>query len=73
VNAYIGMAGRSDGSLIALALTANQGLLAAKCAGADACKEQGNVTWQKLDASQFFNTPPNYAPFAFIATGQPAQ
>jgi len=70
-NAYIGMAGRADGSLIALALTADQGILAAKCAGGDACKERGNVTWQHLDGSQFFNTPPNYAQFAFIAAGQP--
>jgi len=72
LNSYIGMAGRADGSLIALALTADQGNLAAKCAGGDACKEQGNVTWQKLDASKFFNTPPSYAQFAFIATGKPA-
>lgn len=72
-NSYLGLAGRADGSLIALALTADQGILAAKCSGGDACKEQGNITWQNLDAFQFFTIPPNYAPFAFASTGQPAR
>lgn len=71
--AKIGLAGRADGSLIALALTADQQILAAKCAGGDACKEQGNVTWQTLDGSRFFNVPPSQAQFAFIASGQAAR
>lgn len=71
-NSYISLAGRSDGSLIALAVTSDQGKLAARCAGGTACIEQGNTVWQALDAQQIFPSPPSYLPFAFISVGTPA-
>jgi hypothetical protein len=71
-NAYTGLAGRADGSLIALAITPDQGELAARCAGGTACIEQGNTVWQSLDARQFFPSTPSYLPFAFITVGMTA-
>jgi hypothetical protein len=72
--AQLGLAGRSDGSLLAAARWQDQqDLIAGRCTGGAACMAQDDVVWGSIDATQMFGGTIPTGPFALIATGEPAQ
>ncbi len=64
---YVSFAGRSDGSIIAAIIMPQSAPIVAKYTGGQ------NGQWELMDWQGVFGEAPDYAPFALIPIGQPAQ